>query len=99
MTTIILKNGYCIEVSSLNYTLRQKYIGKTKSGEPKEAFRTYGHFRDIEGALRKYIELSQIDVLEDEKLTIEEYIEQIRKINSIALQGKYGEIKRFLKTE
>lgn len=40
MTTIALKNGYYIEIDPLNYTLRQKYTGETKSGEEKEAFRT-----------------------------------------------------------
>ena len=42
MTTINLKNGYYIEIDPLNYTLRQKYTGETKSGEKKDAFRTRG---------------------------------------------------------
>lgn len=38
MTTIELKNGYHIEVDSLNYTLRQRYAGTTKNGEEREGF-------------------------------------------------------------
>ena len=55
MTTIALKKGYYIEIDPLNYTLRQKYTGETKSGEKKEAFRTLGHFGNMERAIRKVI--------------------------------------------
>lgn len=95
MTTITLKNGYYIEIDPLNYTLRQKYIGKTKSGEKREAFRTLGHFGNIESAIKKYIELTQMDVLDGERLTLEEYVESIQKINAIALQGIQEELRRF----
>lgn len=95
MTTITLKNGYYIEIDPLNYTLRQKYTGETKSGENKEAFRTFGYFGDIESAIRKYIELSQMDVLDGERLTLEEYVDSIQKTNAIALQGIQEELRRF----
>ena len=95
MTTINLKNGYYIEIDPLNYTLRQKYTGETKSGEKKDAFRTLGHFGNMESAIRKYIELSQMDVLDGERLTLEEYVDSIQKINAIALQGLREELRRF----
>ena len=95
MTTITLKNGYYIEIDPLNYTLRQKYTGETKSGENKGAFRTFGYFGDIESAIRKYIELSQMDVLDGERLTLEEYVDSIQKTNAIALQGIQEELRRF----
>ena len=95
MTTITLKNGYYIEIDPLNYTLRQKYTGETKSGEKKDAFRTLGHFGNMESAIRKYIELSQLDVLDGERLTLEEYVDSIQKINAIALQGIQEELRRF----
>ena len=95
MTTITLKNGYYIEIDPLNYTLRQKYIGKTKSGEKREAFRTLGHFGNMENAIKKYLELSQMDVLDGERLTLEEYVDSIQKINAIALQGIQEELRRF----
>lgn len=95
MTTITLKNGYYIEIDPLNYTLRQKYTGETKSGEKKEAFRTLGHFGNMESVIRKYLELSQLDVLDGERLTLEEYVGSIQKINTIALQGIQEELRRF----
>lgn len=95
MTTITLKNGYYIEIDPLNYTLRQKYTGETKSGQKKDAFRTLGHFGNMESAIRKYIELTRLDVLDGERLTLEEYVESIQKINAIALQGIQKELRRF----
>lgn len=95
MTTITLKNGYYIEIDPLNYTLRQKYTGKTKSGQKKDAFRTLGHFGNMESAIRKYIELTWLDVLDGERLTLEEYVDSIQKINAIALQGIQEELRRF----
>lgn len=95
MTTITLKNGYYIEIDPLNYTLRQKYTGETKLGEKREAFRTLGHFGNMESAIKKYLELSQMDVLDSERLTLEEYVDSIQKINAIALQGIQGELRRF----
>ena len=95
MTTITLKNGYYIEVDPLNYTLRQKYTGATKSGEKRDAFRTLGHFGNMESAIRKYIELTRLDVLDGERLTLEEYVDSIHKINAIALQGIQEELRRF----
>ena len=94
MTTITLKNGYYIEIDPLNYTLRQKYTGETKSGEKRDAFRTLGHFGNMESAIRKYIELSQMDVLDGEMLTLEGYVDSIKKINAIALQGIQEELRR-----
>ena len=95
MTTITLKNGYYIEVDPLNYTLRQKYTGETKSGEKKEAFRTLGYFGNMESAIRKYLEFTRLDVLDGERLTLEEYADSIQKINAIALQGIQEELRRF----
>ena len=95
MTTINLKNGYYIEIDPLNYTLRQKYTGETKSGQQKDAFRTLGHFGNMESAIRKYIELTRLDVLDGERLTLEEYVDSIQKINAIALQGIQEELRRF----
>ena len=95
MTTITLKNGYYIEIDPLNYTLRKKYTGETKSGEKRDAFRTLGYFGNIESAIRKYIELTRLDILDGERLTLEEYVDSIQKINAIALQGIQEELRRF----
>ena len=55
----------------------------------------YGYFGKMEPALQKYLEISHLDALKDEKLTIEEYIKAIRQINKESLQGLQEELRRF----
>lgn len=95
MTTIELKNGYYIEVDSLNYTLRQRYSGTTKNGEEREAFRTCGYFGDIRQAIKKYIILTQLDVLNEERLSLEAYVKSIERVNKLAVQGLESVLRGF----
>lgn len=87
MTTINLKNGYYIEVDSLNHTLKQRFRGKTKYGEMKDSDRTCGYFPNMRGAIEKYIKLCRLDVLDGEYIEMQEYIRQIERIDQIALHG------------
>lgn len=87
MTTINLKNGYYIEVDSLNHTLKQRFEGKTKYGETKDSDRTCGYFPSMIGAIEKYIKLCRLDVLDGEYMEMQEYVWQIERIDQIALQG------------
>lgn len=95
MTTIELKNGYYIEIKKLTYTLRQRYTGKSKTGEPKESIRTHGHYNKIGQAIMRYIELCQTDVLDGERVTLEEYVKTIEQVNKIAVQGLESVMERF----
>ena len=87
MTMINLKNGYYIEVDSLNHTLKQRFQGKTKYGETKDSDRTCGYFQNMRGAIEKYIKLCRLDVLDGEYMEMQEYIRQIERIDQLALQG------------
>lgn len=95
MSAIELKNGYYISIDTMCYTLKQKYTGKNKSGEEKKAERTIGYYSSMEGAVRKYIELCQIDVLDGERVSIEEYVKTIEQVNEIAVQGLRDVLERF----
>lgn len=95
MTTIELKNGYYIEIDERNYTLRQRFTGKTKSGEEKESIRTHGYYGKIEQAIRRYIELCQMDVMDGERLSLEEYVKNIDQVNKIAVSGLYEVLRGF----
>ena len=53
MVEIKLQDGYFIEVDPLNYTLRQRYSGKTKDGESKESVRTHGYYGSIRQAVER----------------------------------------------
>ena len=87
MAVIELKNGYFIEVDQLNYTLKQKYQGKTRDGELKESEKICGYFGKIRKAIDKYIELTQLDVLGEEAVSLEQYVETVERSNTLAVQG------------
>lgn len=95
MTTIELSNGYFIDIDPLNYTLRQRYTGQAKSGERKEAVRTHGHYSRIEQAITRYMELCQMEILDGERLSLEEYVDLIKTVNKVALHGLKEVLGRF----
>lgn len=53
MSAVKLNYGYYIEIDQLNYTLRQQYIGQKRTGEEKEAVRTYGYYGNIRDAMKR----------------------------------------------
>lgn len=81
MTTINLSYGYFIDIDPLNYILKRKYIGESKDGKPKEVVKTYGYYGSVESALERYIELRQLDVLDGERVSLDEYVKTIERVN------------------
>lgn len=73
MVEIKLQDGYFIEIDPLNYTLRQRYSGKTKDGELKESVRTHGYYGSIRQAVDRYITLSQLDFMDGMSIDLKEY--------------------------
>lgn len=92
---INLNCGYYIEVDTYNYTLKQKYDGKTKDGKDKDSVRTCGYFGNVRNAIEKYLKLVQIDLLDDEVLTLQEYVKSIELINKTAIRGLEKELSKF----
>ena len=92
---INLNYGYYIEVDTYNYTLKQKYDGKTKDGQDKDSVRTCGYFGNIRNAIEKYLKLVQLDLLDDEALSLQEYVKSIELINKMAIRGLEKELNRF----
>ena len=95
MTTINLKYGYYIEIDPLNYTLRQKFKGQTREGQEKDSVRTCGYFGDIRSAIREYLNLIQLEVMRDEVISMQQYVDAVKKSNTLALQGIAEELRRF----
>lgn len=95
MVRINLNYGYFIEIDTYNYTLKKEYTGKTKDGADKEAVRTCGYFGNIRRAIDKYIRLVQIDLLDDEVLSLQEYVKSIELINKTAVRGLEKELSMF----
>lgn len=95
MSRINLNYGYFIEIDTYNYTLKQKYDGKTKDGQDKDSVRTCGYFGNIRNAIEKYLKLVQIDLLDDEVLTLQEYAKSIELINKTAVRGLESVLNKF----
>ena len=92
---INLNYGYYIEVDTYNYTLKQKYDGKTRDGQDKDSVRTCGYFGNIRNAIEKYLKLVQLDLLDDEVLSLHELVKSIELINKTAIRGLEKELSRF----
>lgn len=92
---INLNYGYYIEIDTYNYTLKQKYDGKTRDGQEKDSVRTCGYFGNIRNAIEKYLKLVQIDLLDDEALSLQEYVKSIELINKTAVLGLEKELSKF----
>lgn len=92
---ITLNYGYYIEVDTYNYTLKQKYDGKTKDGDHKDAVRTCGYYGNIRRCMERYLEFVQKDMLEDEVIELKSFITSIEIINKTALHGLEKEFGKF----
>lgn len=87
MVRINLLNGYFIEQEPLNYTLKQRFEGKKKDGTPKESTRTIGYFGDLEGAIRRFLKLNQIDEMDGLSIDMQKYVDFIVEANDKACAG------------
>lgn len=84
---IELENGYVIiQTSSINWALRQKYIG-LRNGVECECMKTISHHSSVEDALKAFIRLfpSLSDV--NRRETLEEYSKRIRAETERAVES------------
>ena len=76
---IELINDYYIEVDELNHTLKQRYIGEDKDGNPKDSERTIGYFPDVQACVERLFMLAVLDETDNEVISIKEYAECAEK--------------------
>ena len=84
---ITLTNGYFIEVDERNYTLKQKYLGKTKDGESKETERICGYYGKLDHAIEEYLKANQEDRGDDQAMDMEEYAQFVSQVNKAAVEA------------
>lgn len=84
MVRIELLNGYFIEQEPLNYTLKQSFTGEKKDGTPKESVRTIGYFGDLEGAIKRFLKLNQLDENDGLSADMKNYADSIVAANDKA---------------
>lgn len=86
---IKLSNGYYIEIDPLNFTLKQTYEGKRKTGDKKEAERLIGYYGNIEDALESFLKHNQIDFMEELNVSMDlnTYLKSVQEANIQAVEA------------
>ena len=79
--TIELIDNYFIEVDELNHTLKQRYVGESKDGSPKEGCeRTIGYFPNVQACLECLFKLVILDETDKTVISLKEYAERVEKV-------------------
>jgi len=77
---ILLPDGFYLESKSKGYLLKEKYIGRTKDGQPKESTRQHGYFSDRQSALMEYLRQVQLNGAQAVEIwELGKYVEQCNK--------------------
>lgn len=82
MKTLLIEliDNYYIEIDELNHTLKQKYTGEDKEGNPKEdCWRTIGFFPDVQACLERLFRLVVLDETDKTVISMKEYAECAEK--------------------
>lgn len=90
---ISLINGYYIDVTPNNFTLKQKYMGTRKDGTKKDSVKIISHCGTLEQALETFLNLYQIDRLARFAVDLMSYADFIDKSNREAVQALKREIE------
>ena len=90
---ISLINGYYIDVTPNNFTLKQKYIGTRKDGTKKESVKIISHCGSLEQALELFLRINQVP--KEAKLSVDlmEYANHIEQSNKEAVRALKREIE------
>lgn len=91
MKNIELNNGYYIEIDTLNYTLKQRYVNK----KGKETSRIVGYFGNMRHLIYAYLEQCQIQFESREGIQMIEYVKMVKESNKRAVSGLYDVLDRF----
>lgn len=77
---IDLSEVFYIDCNIKGYELKEKYIGRTKEGLPREGVRRHGYFSDLGSALMKYLRLNQLNGAEAVEIwELGKHVEQCNK--------------------
>ena len=90
---INLINGYYIDVTPNNYTLKQKYIGTRKDGIRKEAVKIISHCGSLEQALETFLRMNQIPQEAKMAVDLMEYVNLVEQSNKEAVRALKREIE------
>ncbi len=88
-----LINGYYIDVTPNNYTLKHRYTGTRKDGTKKEAVKIHGHYGSLEQALEAFLKLYQMDRGARFAVDLMPYADFIEQSNKEAVRALKREIE------
>lgn len=88
MAEIKLPSNFYIDCRPGNYRLCEKYIGKTKDGEPRPALRRYGNHRSLQSALHEFLERNTLNGLQAVEIwEVGKLVEQSNKMAVYKLES------------
>lgn len=90
---ISLINGYYIDVTQNNFTLKQKYIGTRKDGTKKESVKIISHCGSLEQALELFLRINQVPKEAKMAVDLMEYAYFINQSNKEAVRALKREIE------
>ena len=90
---ISLINGYYIDVTPNNFTLKQKYIGTRKDGTKKESVKIISHCGSLEQALDLFLRINQVPKEAKIAVDLMEYADFIEQSNKEAVRALKREIE------
>ena len=90
---INLINGYYIDVTPNNFTLKQKYIGTRKDGTKKESVKIISHCGSLEQALDLFLRINQVPKEAKMAVDLMEYAYFIEQSNKEAVRALKREIE------
>ena len=86
-------NGYYIDVTPNNYTLKKKYIGTRKDGTKKESVKIISHCGSLEQALDLFLRINQVPKEAKMAVDLMEYAYFIEQSNKEAVRALKREIE------
>ena len=90
---ISLINGYYIDVTPNNFTLKQKYMGTRKDGTKKEAVKIHGHCGSLEQALDLFLRINQVPKEAKIAVDLMSYASLVEQSNKEAVRALKREIE------
>lgn len=90
---ISLINGYYIDVTPNNFTLKQKYIGTRKDGTKKESVKIISHCGSLEQALELFLRINQVPKEAKMAVDLMVYASLVEQSNKEAVRSLKREIE------
>ena len=90
---ISIINGYYIDVTPNNFTLKQKYIGTRKDGTKKESVKIISHCGSLEQALDLFLRINQVPKESKMAVDLMAYASLVEQSNKEAVRVLKREIE------